>query len=60
LPDIGEGFVLSELRAADIKKIEKAQAGNCINDSIHIFLQVDKSHAWSCKLAIPAYHPDTK
>ncbi len=44
LPDTCERFVLSEFHAADIKKIEKGQAGKCIYDSVHIFLQVDQSH----------------
>jgi hypothetical protein len=38
LPDIGEGCVLSEFHAADRKKIEKGQAGDCIDDSVHMFL----------------------
>ncbi len=38
LPDIGEGCVLPEFHAADRKKIEKGQAGDCIDDSVHRFL----------------------
>jgi len=38
LPDIGEGCVLPEFHAADRKKIEKGQAGDSIDDSVHMFL----------------------